>query len=251
MIFINASMSMKTTTALFASMCLIQQACDRKPQTPPESSVQENSGVHALLINKNERFVLDGRLDRLTIRYQLKEADRWAERSHCIVERLKDDDGASTNKQNTQQEGNIYTYESNDGDVGYYAAVFYHQASGLLIYQMRCDHPGLLNAKATLAGGIVTGRTEIQTSDGPINAGVLFIPFEAEVAAAGNSLIIRGEGELVLVMAIEESNDQQAGISAKWQQACLKYDPTSNGHYDVIKVTNAMRSECETPSRNP
>jgi hypothetical protein len=251
MIFTNASMSMKTMIALLTSMSLIQQACDRKPHPSPESSVLENSGIQALFINDHERFFLDGKLDRLTISYQVKEADHWAERSHCIVERLKEDDEISMNEQNTQQEGNIYTYESNNGNVGYHAAAFYHQTSGLLIYQMRCDHPGSLNAKATLAGGTVTGRTEIQTSNEHIRTGVLFIPFEAEVTPASNSLIIRGEGELVLVMAIEDSNDQQAGIAAKWQQACIKYDPTSNGHYDVIKVTNAMRSECEIPSRNP
>ena len=244
-------------TILLTSLCLLLQSCDREQQRISEtskiseSSAQQNSEEHALYINDRQRFVLTGNPERLTINCQVYESEQWIEQSSCLVELLKDAGKNLTNEEKPSQEGCIFIYESRDGTVGYHSTIFYHRASGLLIQQIRCDQPGLLNVRASLIGGQVTGRTEMQFSGEQFCTGALFIPFEAEVVADGNSLVIEGEGELVLVMSLDTIGTPQTSVATKWRQACLTYDPDSINDHDVIKVTNALRSECEAQSENP
>ena len=247
-------MTIKTKLFLLTALFLMQQGCDRPRQLTAEkhaSSSQCHADLPTLFINEKERYALQGNIDHLVIRYQVNQASQWIDQCSCLVERISDADHIIASGHDFHQVRSIYHYDCRVGEASYHAATFYHAASGLLIHQMRCDQPGLLSARATLQGGKAIARTEIRTSNEAINAGVLFIPFEAEVATDGDSLIIRGEGELILVMAIKTGNKPQKSVAEKWRDACIKYAPSENEHYDVIKVANALLSECESASLNP
>jgi hypothetical protein len=74
------------------------------------------------------------------------------------------------------------------------------------------------------------------------------VPFESSVTDEDNSLTIRGEGELVMVLAVAEAGEHSEGVATRWDKACKQYDPGGGGHPDVVKVIYSLRREVETGS---
>jgi hypothetical protein len=64
------------------------------------------------------------------------------------------------------------------------------------------------------------------------------IPFESEVSAEANALVIRGEGELLLIWHWPQ-DDQ----FTTWQSLLREYDPAGGEHPDITKIADHLQHE--------
>jgi len=109
------------------------------------------------------------------------------------------------------------------------------------------DQPGAVALKASLTSthaGKTTlrDRNEIlwnEADGGPRKAYLRVIPFESDVEADGESIVLRGEGECLLVVGFSMRDDPQKPLEDLWKRLCAAHDPGAE-HPDPVKIWHAV-----------
>lgn len=161
---------------------------------------------------------ISGNTHACCFRWLARENDRWQEIGRVNLHRIN----AANQKHPLHFPRSIRLHEQQfqEGNITYFLTTGYLVSKRLFFHRMRCDHPGALHVSATLA---TAGESDAKSlrSDSPHESRLWLLPFEAEVANDQNSLIIEGEGELLLLWHL--SDDQDPATS--WQSLLREYDP--------------------------
>jgi len=233
----------KLMVRFMVPLVILSAACKRHEDSL--STVGKADCGQVLEINPQTRIVLEGGLRSLSVRFESGKSDVWNTTASCLIERIPTG-GAPAGQGSWQQpRTNIVTTFSQENGRAFSAATFYHRGTKLLIHQMTCDQPGFLDVRATLQQGKVVGPGQM-LGTGTCAASLWLVPFESSVTAEDNSLTIRGEGELVMVLAVAEAGEHSEDISPRWNKACRLFDPGGGEHPDVVKVIYSLRKEVET-----
>jgi len=131
-------------------------------------------------------------------------------------------------------------------------------ATGAVLLHFLADQPGALSFRATLRGpgtGPTTleNRRELTHSHRDTEARAWILPFESDVEPAGNSILLRGEGEaLVLLNFGPKSAPHPPADTLK--RLAATHDP-GHPHPDPSKIWNAIRRSRPdwpaSPAANP
>jgi hypothetical protein len=131
----------------------------------------------------------------------------------------------------------LHEHQFREGNVSYFLATGYVASTKVFFHRMRCDQPGSLHARATLSPGGKADSRSLFTNV-PHASRVWMLPFEAEVVRDQNSLLIEGEGELLLLWHLP--GHQHAAES--WQNLLRQYDPASDAQeIDLSVVADALQ----------
>lgn len=112
------------------------------------------------------------------------------------------------------------------------------------------DQPGAISFKATLlapeeGSAVIRDRNEILwtgAGDRKARAYVRVVPFESDVEADGGSIVLRGEGECLVVFQFSPSDDAGNPVSDTWKRLCARLDPGAE-HADPVKIWHALLGE--------
>lgn len=108
------------------------------------------------------------------------------------------------------------------------------------------DQPGDLTFRATLVTDppspirIEDRRQLVATPPpGAMAAHAWVIPFESDVAAEGSSILLRGEGEALVILVFSEKTAARKTLSQTWAELGNTYDP---GHFppDPAKIWDGL-----------
>lgn len=104
-------------------------------------------------------------------------------------------------------------------------------ADGTVFIHLLADMPGALSFRVSLAAsGAVEPRIEerreiaLASADG-MAARVRVVPFESDVAPDGQSIVVRGEGEALIVLGCSTAPDAVKSLAAYWQKLAARLDP--------------------------
>ena len=233
----------KLMVRFIVPLVILSAACKRHEDSV--STAGKAASGQVLQINRQTRVLLDGGLRCLSIRFETGKSEVWNTVASCVVERIPVAGTPAGQGLWQQPRENIVTAFSQENGRAFSAATFYHQGTKLLIHQMTCDQPGFLDVRATLQQGKVVGPGQM-LGTGTCATSLWLVPFESSVTTEDNSLTIRGEGELVVVLAVADAGEHSENISSRWNKACKQYDPGGGEHPDVVKVIYSLRKEVET-----
>ena len=128
----------------------------------------------------------------------------------------------------------IHKHSFREGDVSFFVTTGYIAEKHLFFQRIRCDHPGSLNVKATLTPCTEVGSNKISQSS-PLHSALWLLPFESEVVSDDQSLIIEGEGELLLLWQINPGGENE---TVSWQSILREEE-----HPDLSRVANTLEAE--------
>ena len=105
------------------------------------------------------------------------------------------------------------------------------------------DQPGAISFKASLTSSragktTLHDRNELQwtsATDGPAKAFARVIPFESDVEVDGNAIVLKGEGECLVIFTFTASDRAEKPISGTWQRLAARLDPGTE-HPDPVKI---------------
>jgi hypothetical protein len=109
------------------------------------------------------------------------------------------------------------------------------------------DKPGDLSFRATLqgvenGGTLLENRRELAwtaTEKAARKARAWVIPFESDVESDGNSIVLRGEGECLVLLDFTDTESPAQPISTTWARISAAYDPGENPP-DPVKIWQAV-----------
>lgn len=99
------------------------------------------------------------------------------------------------------------------------------------------DKPGDLSFRATLVPPAGTGEPRIEDrreiawigpEPTPAAARAWIIPFESDVESEGSAILLRGEGECLLVLNFAETDSPPGSVAATWNRIAAAHDPGAN-----------------------
>ena len=116
------------------------------------------------------------------------------------------------------------------------------------------DQPGAISFKATLSSpqagtAVVRERNEllwISTKEPAMKAYARVIPFESDVETEGNSIILRGEGECMVIFSFTPLDDPGKPISGTWKRLATALDPGEE-HPDPVKIWQTILARGNAP----
>lgn len=128
---------------------------------------------------------------------------------------------------------------------------------GTVFIHLLASLPGALSFRVSLG---VTGGGEariedrrelvLTTADG-ISAHVWVIPFEADVAPDGNSIIVRGEGEALILLSYAAGPEAAKSLAMTWKTLGDRHDP-GNDTPDPTRVwREVLRQTRESIENSP
>lgn len=147
---------------------------------------------------------------------------------------------------NLQDGLSITTWERNGA--GITQTVLVSRADNVLLIHLLADKPGALNFRVRLGASsdpqvAVTGeRGELVRKDSASHASEVrawVLPFESEVNADGNAMIVQGEGEAMIVVAAATRADVPS-LKTTFARLVAKYEPTED-HPDFPQLWRKMQ----------
>jgi|GEM_PF-5642451 len=116
------------------------------------------------------------------------------------------------------------------------------------------DQPGAISFKATLGSPragttAVRERNElswISTKEPAMKAYARVIPFESDVETEGNSIVLRGEGECMVIFSFTPLDDPGKPISGTWERLAAALDPGEE-HPDPVKIWQTILARRNSP----
>lgn len=117
------------------------------------------------------------------------------------------------------------------------------------------DQPGAVALKVSLTSPqegttIPQGRNELlwNGKEDPIPKAYLrLIPFESDVEAEGESIVLRGEGECLVIFSFTAADDAKAPLFELWKRLAATYDPGAD-HPDPVKIWQAILEKQAPPA---
>lgn len=188
-----------------------------------------------LVLSDLSRVMVSGDSLTQTFTSQVRDGGDWTDAGVVVVQRL-----------DTKHSPAAWDFSDADGlqeqifqedAVSYTMSTGVLRSKGLLFHRIRCDHPGLLHVRATLNPFTTVEQRQI-ISRASLASQMWLIPFESEVSAEGNALVIRGEGELLLIW--HWPKDDQF---TTWQSLLREYDPAGGEHPDIAKIADVLQKE--------
>lgn len=116
------------------------------------------------------------------------------------------------------------------------------------------DQPGAIAFRTTLTStrdGKTTpsGRNELlwaSADHAPAKAYVRVIPFESDVEADGDAIVLRGEGECLVIFSLTMLDSPEKPLSGTWQRLAAILDPGEE-HPDPSKIWQVILSQAAGP----
>jgi hypothetical protein len=116
------------------------------------------------------------------------------------------------------------------------------------------DHPGALSFRTSLTspqeGKTTTeGRNGLiwrSSTDAGVKAYAHIVPFESDVEADGNAILLRGEGECLVIFSITPSEDPGKPVAGIWKRLAETHDPGQE-HPDPVKIWHSLLSRKPVP----
>lgn len=171
----------------------------------------------------------------LYFRWQIQDNGEWQEIASVGLNRINPPDHRLP--LHFPKSLRLHEQQFQEGKITYFLTTGYVVSKRLFFHRMRCDHPGALHVRATLAPEGKFDKKSLGKAS-PRASRLWLLPFEAEVVNTQNSLIIEGEGELLLLWHL--SDDQNAATS--WQSLLREYDPGSDEEeLNLPKVADALQ----------
>ncbi len=102
---------------------------------------------------------------------------------------------------------------------------------GTVFIHLLANLPGALSFRVSLGGSdegeprIEDRRELILTSADGISAHVRVVPFESDVTPDGNSILVRGEGEALVVLSYATGLEAAKSLAATWKMLGERHDP--------------------------
>ena len=200
---------------------LLMMGCREAAKT----NVTTTLSTGGLMLSDKARVTVAGDSLTQTFTSQIHEGGDWTDAGVVVVQRL--DTEQSPAAWNFSDVGSLQEQVFQEAAVSYTMSTGVLRSKGLLFHRIRCDQPGLLHVRATLE----MFRTRPASQ-------MWLIPFESEVSAEGNALVIRGEGELLLIW--HWPRDEQI---TTWQSLLREYDPAGGEHPDIAKIADHLQHE--------
>lgn len=214
-------------------------ACrENQGQRHKNGSIEQESVTDIKGISLGEQSMLNvaGNTHELRFRWFKHNDGDWCETSLVKLCRLGSRTGAKPLA--FPESFRLHEQQFEEEGVTYFLTTGFVARKGLFFHRMRCDHPGALNVKASLSPHHgVDAKSIIQNS--PSASQLWLLPFEAEVINDQNSLVIEGEGEILLLWHLNDNRDP----ANSWQTLCLEYDPGGVEELDLTVVANALEKE--------
>lgn len=120
-------------------------------------------------------------------------------------------------------------------------SVFLSKAESLLVIHLLADKPGALNFRISLLRNAcrIKDRRELDSK----GARVWVLPCESDVEADGGGLMVRGEGEALILMAAGGSED----LDRRFRALAIKHDGL-NSFPDPSRIWSGLRQSQERPN---
>lgn len=207
-------------------------------EAPTISNAEKRSTADepiAFLVNDESRVMMSGDSQQQTFVWQIHHDNVWTDASKVIVQRL--DSPKSPAPWSFSPTSPVHVQDFQEEQVAYTLSTGILRSKRLLFHRIRCDHPGLLQVRATLDPFTEVGPKQIISRASPASQ-MWLIPFESEVTAEGDALVIRGEGELLLLW-----HWPQEDLITTWQSLLKDYDPAGGEHPNIAKIADLLQQE--------
>jgi hypothetical protein len=127
-------------------------------------------------------------------------------------------------------------------------------SDGVVFLHFLADKPGDISFRATLKSAepgetIIEDRRQIAwNSIGKPGrkARAWVIPFESDVERDGDSIVLRGEGECLVILDFTDADSPQTPVSQSWARISATRDPGET-HPDPTKIWHAVLAEAAKP----
>lgn len=119
---------------------------------------------------------------------------------------------------------------------------------GSVLIHLLASMPGALSFRVSLGGtGDAAPRIEdrrelVRTVPDGVSAHVRVVPFESDVAPDGKSIVVRGEGEALILLSYAAGADAAKTLAETWKRLAQRHDPGSNPP-DPVKIWHAVLGE--------
>ncbi|MES2475201.1 MAG: hypothetical protein V4640_05430 [Verrucomicrobiota bacterium] len=119
---------------------------------------------------------------------------------------------------------------------------------GSVLIHLLANMPGALSFRVSLSGtGEVAPRIEdrrelIRTVPDGVSAHVRVVPFESDVSPDGKSILVRGEGEALILLSYAAGADAPKTLAETWKRLAQRHDPGNNPP-DPVKIWHAVLGE--------
>ncbi len=219
-------------------------ACrENQGQKHKNGSIEQESvtDIKGIALGEQSMLNVAGNTHELRFRWFKHAEGDWRETSLVKLCRLGSKTGAKPLA--FPKSFRLHEQQFEEEGVSYFLTTGYVARKGLFFHRVRCDHPGALNVKASLSPHQrVEAKSIIQNS--PSASQIWLLPFEAEVINDQDSLVIEGEGEILLLWHISDNRDP----ANSWQSLCQEYDPGGVKDLDLTVVADALEKEAaKTP----
>ncbi|WAC20824.1 hypothetical protein OVA24_05435 [Luteolibacter sp. SL250] len=116
------------------------------------------------------------------------------------------------------------------------------------------DQPGAISFKTTL-GSPRDGTTAVQNRNEltwtsarapAMKAYARVIPFESDVETEGDSIVLRGEGECMVIFSFTRLDDAAKPLSGTWKRLAAALDPGAE-HPDPVKIWQTILAHGGAP----
>ena len=117
------------------------------------------------------------------------------------------------------------------------------------------DQPGALSFRATLLPPDGKGRVAIEdrrelawtsSEKSGHKARAWVIPFESDVESEGTSILLRGEGECLVILTATAAETNASPLADTWRKICAIHDPGQNPP-DPTKIWQAILARAAAP----
>lgn len=187
------------------------------------------------VLSDKARVMFSGNSLTQTFAWQIHDDGNWTDAGVVVVQRLGTKHPPAA--WNCSGAGALHEQVFQEDAVSYRMSTGILRSKGLLFHRIRCDHPGLLEVRATLHPFTAIEPRQIISRVSPASQ-MWLIPFESEVSAEDDALVIRGEGELLLIW-----HWPQDDRFTTWQSLLREYDPAGGEHPDIAKISDLLQEE--------
>ncbi|MFM2171344.1 MAG: hypothetical protein RI957_1573 [Verrucomicrobiota bacterium] len=221
-------------TALSLSHCRSHHDADDEGANRQEDPTKHAAGI---CINENSFLCITGNTHELLFRCLQHEKTSWKAPVTATLSRLHP--GPIAQPLVFPSRFRVHEQSFKEGNVTYFLTTGYVARKRLLFHRVRCDHPGALHVKATMAphGQVKAQKIE---QDPPHASHLWLLPLEAEVVSDNRSLVIESEGELLLLWHFPQAGDNE---SPSWQRLVGDYDAGSEEQPDLTIVADALHAD--------
>lgn len=212
--------------------------CQKKTYQGQDTSAivnQEMNISDGISLGNHSFLSISGGTHGLCFRWLARENGHWKELGTAHLDRIN----PAHHSKNLHFPSSIRMHEQQfqEERITYFLTTGYVARKRVFFHRMRCDHPGALNVKASLNPDGKVDTKSLRKS-APHASQLWLLPFEAEVVNDQNSLIIEGEGEMLLLWHL--SGDRESATS--WQDLLRDYDPESDqGELNLSVVADALQ----------